>query len=342
MKAGRSPYIVGPVYDWVFFLGPPVLALLAGIGIAGTRFDDRPFEVFGRPTTGAALLLGTVVHAHLVAVFLRSHGNPDVFRRYRYRFVLVPVLLFAAIRSAPVMAVTATVVATFWDVWHSGAQTFGLGRIYDRNAGNPPEMARRLDFWLNQLLYAGPILAGATMLDHFDAFADFEEVGARFLTPLPAFMERTHSLWTLAVVAAGTAFILFYAVWHWRMRHSGYRPSPHKVVLMASTGLCSIYCWGFDSWGEAFFIMNLLHAVQYLALVWAMEHRRLHERLRATWIGARKGVLLGGFLIAVLTYGAFAQLLDSSAETLWAVTIVVSLLHFWYDGFIWSVRRAEV
>ena len=342
MTAARSSYIVGPVYDWAFFLGPPVLALLLGIGIAGTRFDAQPFQLFGRSTTGAALALGTLVHAHLVAVFVRSHGNPEVFRRYRYRFLLVPVLLFAAVRSAPVMAVAATVVATFWDVWHSGAQTFGLGRIYDRNAGNPPHTARWLDFFLNQLLYAGPILAGVTMIDHFNVFADFEEVGATFLTGVPAFMERTHSLWRLGVVGAGTAFVLVYLVWHWRLRRSGYRPSPYKVLLVASTGLCSIYCWGFDSWGEAFFVMNLLHAVQYLALMWATEHRRLLERLRSTPLGARKGVLLGAFLIAVLSYGAFAQLLDPKAETLWAVTIVVSLLHFWYDGFIWSVRRAEV
>lgn len=28
----------------------------------------------------------------------------------------------------------------------------------------------------------------------------------------------------------------------------------------------------------------------------------------------------------------------------WAlsVTLVVSLMHFWYDGFVWSVRRSDV
>jgi len=26
---------------------------------------------------------------------------------------------------------------------------------------------------------------------------------------------------------------------------------------------------------------------------------------------------------------------------LWAITMVVSLMHFWYDAFVWSVRRAE-
>jgi hypothetical protein len=48
-----------------------------------------------------------------------------------------------------------SVLATFWDVYHSALQTFGFARIYDRKAGNDPMVGRRLDWHLNQLLYAG-------------------------------------------------------------------------------------------------------------------------------------------------------------------------------------------
>jgi hypothetical protein len=106
--------------------------------------------------------------------------------------------------------VAGCVVATFWDVWHSGLQTFGLGRIYDRNAGNPPAIGRRLDFWMNQLLYAGPILAGATMVDHFSHFTEFERVGAARLVAVTDFMVRTQTSWTWAVVGVGTLYVLFY------------------------------------------------------------------------------------------------------------------------------------
>jgi hypothetical protein len=27
---------------------------------------------------------------------------------------------------------------------------------------------------------------------------------------------------------------------------------------------------------------------------------------------------------------------------LWAITMVVSLMHFWYDAFVWSVRKADI
>jgi hypothetical protein len=53
-------------------------------------------------------------------------------------------------------------------------------------------------------------------------------------------------------------------------------------------------------------------------------------------------VAAGLFLAAVLAYGLGAELLDPERHELWAVTIVVSLMHFWYDGFIWSVARRQV
>lgn len=334
----RSPYIVGLAFDWAFFLLPPLVALGLGIAISGTAFSDVPVRFFGQEKTLAGLLVGSLIHAHLVAVFFRSHGNPAIFRRYPLRFLLVPVLAWAAIRGSAVVAVAATVLATFWDVWHSGLQTFGLARIYDRNRGNPPTAGRRLDFWLNHLLYAGPILSGATMLDHFGSFDSFEAVGMPWLASVPVHMTATHRAWTLGVLAVGGAFLVFYVAAAVRRVRQGHRPSFHKVFLLVTTGACSIYTWGFNTWGEAFFIMNLLHAVQYLALVWATEGARLGERLRLKW----RGLALAVFLGAVLAYGVGAELLDADLESLWAVTLVVSLMHFWYDGFIWSVARKQV
>ncbi|ABF87663.1 putative membrane protein [Myxococcus xanthus DK 1622] len=337
-SSSRAPYIAGPLFDWAFFLLPPLLALGLGIVISGTPFSDTPVQRLGQEKTWAGLMVGSLIHAHLVAVFFRSHGNPAIFRLYPLRFILVPVLAWAAIRGSAVVAAGATVLATFWDVWHSGLQTFGLARIYDRNQGNPPEVGRQLDFWLNHLLYAGPILAGATMLDHFNSFESFDGVGMPWLASVPARMTATHRAWTLGVVAVGGMFLLFYIGATVRLLRQGHRPSFHKAFLLVTTGACSIYTWGFNSWGEAFFIMNLLHAIQYLALVWAMEGERLRERLRLKW----RWLALALFLGTVLTYGVWAELLDASAESLWALTLVVSLMHFWYDGFIWSVARRQV
>jgi hypothetical protein len=53
-------------------------------------------------------------------------------------------------------------------------------------------------------------------------------------------------------------------------------------------------------------------------------------------------VAVAFFLGSVLAYGVAAELLDPDLESLWALTLVVSLMHFWYDGFIWSVGRQQV
>jgi hypothetical protein len=341
MSAPRSAYIVGPAYDWAFFLLPPLVSLAIGVAVAHTAFTDGLVTVAGRETTWASVALGTVIHAHLVAVFVRSHGNAKIRALHPVRFFVVPALLWLALVASDWLAVTATVVATFWDVWHSGAQTFGFGRIYDRNQGSDPRQGRWLDYGLNQLLYAGPILGGVTLVDHLVTLDGYADLGTAFFTAVPARAASVQRLLAWIVLAAGAAYLVVYAAAYVRLHRRGYRVSPLKITLFVTTGACSIYTWGFNTWGEAFLIMNLFHAVQYLAMVWATERRNLEARLRLARPGG--GALTCAiYLGAVLAYGLGAELLDPDVRWLWAGTLVVSLMHFWYDGFIWSVARRQV
>jgi hypothetical protein len=333
---------VGPVYDWAFFILPPVLSLTLGIWISGTAIADDPVEIRGQRDSLTGFFIGTLIHAHLVAVFVRSHGNREIFRLYPVRFTLVPILLWGAIVASPWIAVATVVVATFWDVWHSGAQTFGFARIYDRNAGVPPEMGRRLDFWLNQVIYAGPILGGATLAEHLDSFHGFASIGDTFFSRVPAHVEGHQRYLTWAVLAGGTAFLVYYVLAYWRLHRRGYRFSFPKVYLLVSTAFCSIYTWGFNTWGEAFFIMNLFHAVQYLALVWVTEKSRIVSLVRAPASRAGTAYAACVFVGGALLYGFGVQLVDQDLLTLWALTMVVSIMHFWYDAFIWSVRKRQI
>jgi hypothetical protein len=336
----KSKWIVGPVYDWAFFLGSPMLSLALGILVSGSPWlADESRTIGTESDTLVGFFIGTVIHAHLVAVVFRSHGNPAIRKLYPIRFFIVPVVLYAAIVISPWIAVASTVVATFWDVWHSGAQTFGFARIYDRNAGTPPELGRRLDFWLNQLMYAGPILAGATLMDHFRSFDSFDDIGDAVFSSVPARVDGIARYLTWGVLAVGCAFLAFYVLIYWRLAQRGYRPPWLKVWLVVSTGFVSIYTWGFNSWGQAFLIMNLFHGVQYLALVWAMEGKRIAALVR---MPARPRLVLALYLGGVLAYGFGVQVLDASLTALWAITIVVSLMHFWYDAFVWSVRKAQI
>jgi len=332
-------YIVGPIYDWVWFLATPMLSLALGILVADTALATDTWMLGGEDDTLVGFFIGTVIHAHLVAVVFRSHGNAAIRRLYPIRFLVVPLLLYAAIVASPWIAAASTVVATFWDVWHSGAQTFGFARIYERNHGTPPETGRRLDFWLNQLLYAGPILAGATLMDHVDSFDSFASVGDALFASVPAHVSAHARMLTWIVLGLAAAFVVVYVAVYWRLAQRGYRPPWLKLWLVGSTAFVSVYSWGFNSWGQAFLIMNLFHGVQYLALVWAMEQQRIAALMR---LPKHPRLALALYLGGVLAYGLGVQALDADLTVLWAITMVVSLMHFWYDAFVWSVRKAQI
>jgi hypothetical protein len=339
----KSPYIAGPLYDWLLFLLPPVLALGAGLLISDTWLVRPKVLLAGASVSVASVGLGVLINAHLVAVFFRSHANPSIFKLYPIRFIAVPIVLYVAMITSLWVLVAATVLTVFWDVYHSALQTFGIARIYDRNHGNDPNAGRTLDLLLNHILYAGPILGGATMLAHFKRLELFEDVDAVFFTQIPAFMKTNHRYLTWGVVAAGTLFLVVYVLGYVRLYRRGHKISFLKVYLLASTGLCSIYTWGFNPWGQAFFIMNVFHAVQYLGLVWHAERKLLLERLRLH--KARAGALIAAilFLGAVLGYGVVAHVVATEDVLwLWCITQVVALMHFWYDGFIWSVKKSQV
>jgi hypothetical protein len=52
-------------------------------------------------------------------------------------------------------------------------------------------------------------------------------------------------------------------------------------------------------------------------------------------------VAAAGCFGSVGAYGVLAELLDRGMTRLSAATMVVSLMHFWYDGLVWSVRRVR-
>ncbi len=110
--ASPSRYIVSPRYDWFFFLLPPMMALALGMLVSGTNFADREWEFWDQDVTNSALLTGIFTHAHIVIVFFRSHGNPDILKLYRGRFLVVPPLLFLAMMSSNWVLIAVSVLVT--------------------------------------------------------------------------------------------------------------------------------------------------------------------------------------------------------------------------------------
>ena len=55
-----------------------------------------------------------------------------------------------------------------------------------------------------------------------------------------------------------------------------------------------------------------------------------------------KPIALVAFLLVAFGYGYFSEVSSGQTRLTANLVIVVSLMHFWYDGFIWSVRKQQV
>lgn len=327
----QAGFIVSPAYDLFFFILSPLLGLALGAAASFTPLAAQNYERFGRPESFLAVFSSIFTMAHLVIVFFRSHLNPSIFKLYRARFVAVPLLLFGAMALSSWMLVFGFVLAVWWDVYHSSLQTFGLGRLYDRRAGSDVETGRGYERALSLLLYAGPIFAGATFWDHAIHFKKFSDVGSPQFADWFFWYEPRRPAVSAAIVVIAALFLAYGAF----RRFRGPRRLPwQKAVLYGSTAVTAAWAWGFNSFGEAFFIMNFFHALQYFAIVWWAERGRLSERFGPFALAALVG---GGF-----GYGIWATFRGESNHYAFSLLLTVSLLHFWYDGFIWSVRRGQV
>lgn len=319
--------IGGPLFDALLFWGSPLLAAV----FVWLWADIASWLPAARGEAAVALLVGAVgvlTFAHLIAVVPRAYLNREVFASNRRRLTIVPVLLIAALFASPTLLLIGGVVAVFWDVHHTAMQNFGLGRIYDLKAGQGGTVLRRTDLVLNWTLYVGPIGAGAALLVHLNEISRLSATPFALLAEAPGLAAPEIGAIRTAAICAWAAGVAFAVLAYAAERRRGYRMPPHKLALQVSTGATSILAWAFSPPFVAFAIVNLFHAVQYFALVWLKEGKRMRVGL-PVFLG-----LCGLFGIA---YAA-----AKSANVLLAPFIACSLLHFWFDSFIWSVRKKQV
>lgn len=331
--------ILGPRRDALFFWGAPLIAFLF------IQAWLRAWDTFAPPGAAGPMVIGlfgaisVLTWAHLIAVVPRAYLNREVFHAYRTRLTVVPVALIALLLLSPIALVFASVLAVLWDVHHSAMQNFGFARIYDMKAGNPPQLLRATDLRLNWALYVGPIATGAALATHIDHFLKFDGTICQALTTLPGVLATEHGGIRLAAIILYGIVIGWTAIDYYRASRAGYRLPAHKLATMIVTGSVSILAWGFSPPLVALATVNLYHAVQYFALVWTKEGGRMAEALGH---GDRKQAALVFFAGSAVFGLGYMGAVSNSLRWVVAPFIACSLLHFWYDGFVWSVRNRQL
>lgn len=342
--AGRG-FIAGRTYDTIYFILAPLLALGLVILVGRSEWASTPIPIGGATLPPLLYAVSVMTFAHLFAVVFRSHANPEIFALHRFRFVGVPILLFVGLMASDWVLATAAVLIVYWDIYHSSMQTFGLGRIYDARWGNDPAMGRRLDDWLNHVIYIGPLLAGASLAPMLQALNHFRIVEWQAPIHLRRQIQAASDTISVVVIVAGTLFVAYYLYRYWRFyREEGYRPSPQKIALLLSTAIASVWAWGFLTPWKALVAINLFHALQYFAIVWCREKKSIRRVLLVERFGGSYATAFTAFVWCVLIVGLAYQHYGDFHAIRWAgsLFIVVSLMHFWYDGFVWSVQKKQV
>ncbi len=348
-EPSNSGFIIGPVYDSMLIIGCPLFTLLLSAALFSLPESAFLFPIREEKLDLRFVFIAAFTTAHLFLVFFRSHANANIFREYPLRFTVVPLVLLLACGLSVWVAGLVGVIVIWWDVYHSSLQTFGFGRIYDAKRKNNPVAGRRLDYWMNLMLYTGPVLAGVHFINHIRLSqaplqflaTDDSLVSDLLLRKAPDFLTTHQGYLAAVVLSIAVPFLIYYLYSYYLLQQQGYQISWQKVWLLTITGAVSIYVWGFRSFVDAFWIMNFFHALQYFAIVWFMEHKNITRLFRLQNFSFGKFMALVWTVTICFLFGLWAGYYATGA---WMTSVVLttSILHFWYDGFIWSVKKKLV
>lgn len=340
--SSRNLWILGPWKDLALFVLSP-LWIVPLLWATKARFDINGF--------GAVLLAVGGVGHHLPG-FIRAYTDPVLFRRFRARFIFAPIfllgvcLLFAALHLQSL-----TLVLTLWGIWHGAMQVNGFLRIYDAKVESFSKATSWLDWAMCIAWFGCGLLYSARLIVVLNYY--FRAGGP--VIPPAIFVTFRHG-WLIASLIVAAAFLVNAL----KETRAGRAPNPVKLLMMAS----SFAVWWFamtrvNSLLLAVLIFEIVHDVQYNALVWVYNERRVSQRMTAspaeeflfqpaTW----KALLYAALVVAYGFIGVGLDYVDVQVPNIlrigantvrfWTgLFIVTTFLHFYFDGFIWQVREKD-
>jgi hypothetical protein len=355
-------WVLDPVQDLLFIIAAPLLCLGLALLLVQHYGAER----------GAAMIITAhivLTVAHHMPTFIRIYGDLDLFQRFKWHFVLAPIipLIFSAVVLVYINAkgypveyfLYLYIFLALWDPWHFLRQHFGFMRIYDRHNKAPVALASNMDWAICAIWFLHIMVASADWIPGL-----LEDLYRNANIPLLLFLPQgfipalnTFTWWLAAIT---TLVYVLYLCWCVKR---GYYISLAKMALLLCTFgvmyftytpnewiLQLVPAWGFKL---GFATLGIVHMTQYLAIVWRYD-RRIAEQGRAranwfTWIHNRRTPL--GIAVAAIVYVSFCIMygdaITTRHESAWlmscllAIGFTSTLMHYYFDGFIWRVRHQQ-
>ncbi len=330
--ARRKLWILDSWRDLVLYVGTPLL-LVPAFALAQARWSPQDIYLF-------VAAFGAMGH-HLPGM-IRAYGDRALFERFKWRFILAPLFLLAVCTAFFWWDLKGILlVVFFWGVWHGLMQTYGFCRIYDAKTGTFDALTRRLDFAMCVIWFATAVVLSPYRLS--DTLDTYYMCGGPFISP--SVIQHGQQLILLVAIVVSVLFILHFG----RMWIIGHRPNPVKLALLVTSIAFWWYCNNLVAniiVGIALF--EVFHDVQYLSLVWIYNRNRVEKDSNIggfmRFVFRRSGSLIGLYVGLVFAYGSVAYFnahlgIENIKRILTGVVTASTLLHFYYDGFIWKVRE---
>jgi hypothetical protein len=305
-----------------------------------------PFAVaahFTELAGGAALrvLFGWVMlisFLHQPLTFPLVYASPWRLATHRRLFLWFPVVAVLIIALAVQVSLTlVAVVGGIWNAEHILMQRYGLTRLYGRKVGDDQGQLERwmlVSWFLIPLLWSAATRSLQHVLDRISS-GSVDAEAASVLAKMNA-----EAGVALAVVVMAAAYLT--VRWSFGEHRLATGWNGGKLLYLGSTaGLFGLAL--FDPIAAVVgFVAS--HSVEYFALVnRSVASERQHTGLlgRASRRPHGRPAFFGAYVVAA-TMVFWLLYRASPAPVLLMAILTIGAVHFFYDAFIWKLRRPEV
>lgn len=335
-----SGWIISRAGDLFFFIGTPLICL-GILLLASQTYDSADIALF---------VLAFFAVGHHLPGLMRAYGERELFARYKARFVITPFLVAALVGWSVFNGYLGFFIfLALWDLWHFFMQHFGFMRIYEIKRRRPTLSSARLD-WLLSAAWLGYVVIASP---HY--LINFLERCQRYGFGLYTWISPEWVGWLRTGMGYATVGItLCYLFNLARERRRGVPIVWPKLAISAITFATAYYAYiALQDILLGYAVIAMAHDIQYYAIVWIYNHGvlRRSEELGASFFrflfrdGRFRIVLF--YVALILAYGGIEVLARATQNylvyDLVKVLIATSaFLHYYYDGFMWKVRKREI
>ncbi len=249
----------------------------------------------------------------------------------------------------------AAVAAGAWTYWHVHMQKYGILRLYSAKSGN----SSKVPGWTDRLLIFGwlPLLVLWIGTHHRDLLYRMQPRAREPLGPVLAQFDRIAEVGMVLAITLAAGSLLLFLAYEWRCNR--WRNAPRLWMALGTVAMYGTFLLVHPL--KAYLAFAFSHALEYIVFVWAYQRRRYREPLPHRPLLGRiltRPVL--AYLVFTLGLGAYFVLFKywgryifpgadrpyflgfPTSEWIFYWTVFQSFLHFYYDGFLWKMRKKSV